>query len=225
MNQPKRIAVTWHPSLEEAHTLSSEIVAALKSRSVDDVQAFSLNDKSFRSALRDGRFDLTTEDYLAMARRKTACYSCAAPLAIGSIIGGASPEQVNALRAYGMACGLAFQIQDDLLNLVGIREAARKDFRNDITEGKRTLMAVYALEHSSDSKELVGLLSSGTTREDDLARAVEIMQGCGAMGFARDYAQSLVEEAKPGLTAVFTQASEPRELLLAMADFFIERLL
>lgn len=58
MDKPKRIAVTWHPSLEEAHVLSEEIVAALKSRSVDDVQAFSLNDKEFRSALHDGRFDL-----------------------------------------------------------------------------------------------------------------------------------------------------------------------
>ena len=88
---------------------------------------------------RDDRFDLTVEDYLLMANHKTAFYSGAVPLAIGSIIGGGSETQTATLRAFGLASGLAFQIQDDVLNLVGTREATKKDFRSDITEGKRTL--------------------------------------------------------------------------------------
>ena len=80
-----------------------------------------------------------------MATHKTAYYSGATPLAAGAIIGGGSEEQVEALRAFGLHTGLAFQIQDDLLNLVGTKEAANKDFRTDITEGKRTLVAVHAL--------------------------------------------------------------------------------
>ena len=58
MNQPKRIAVTWHPSLEEAHAMSAEIVSVLKERSVEWAESFSLNDQKFRKALRDGQFDL-----------------------------------------------------------------------------------------------------------------------------------------------------------------------
>ena len=96
---------------------------------------------------RDGRYDITPEDYLVMATHKTAHYSGAVPLAIGAIIGGGTESEIEALRNYGLDTGLAFQIQDDLLNLVGAEESTQKDFRNDITEGKRTLMVVHALQH------------------------------------------------------------------------------
>ena len=77
---------------------------------------------------RDGRYDITPEDYLTMAIHKTAHYSGAVPLAVGAIVGGADDEIVEALRSYGLDTGLAFQIQDDLLNLVGTDEAKKKDF-------------------------------------------------------------------------------------------------
>ena len=84
---------------------------------------------------RDARWDISEDDYLAMASHKTAYYSVAVPLACGAIIGGGTDEQVEALRSFGMATGLAFQLQDDLLNLVGDKESVAKDFRSDITEG------------------------------------------------------------------------------------------
>ena len=80
---------------------------------------------------RDGRYDITPEDYLVMATHKTAHYSGAVPLAVGAIIGGGSETEIEALRNYGLDTGLAFQIQDDLLNLVGTEESTKKDFRND----------------------------------------------------------------------------------------------
>ena len=98
---------------------------------------------------RDGRYDITPEDYLTMAIHKTAHYSGAVPLAVGAIVGGADDEIVEALRSYGLDTGLAFQIQDDLLNLVGTDEAKKKDFRSDITEGKRTLVVVHALQNAA----------------------------------------------------------------------------
>lgn len=83
---------------------------------------------------RDGRYDIAPEDYLVMATHKTAHYSGAVPLAVGAIIGGGTAEEVEALRSYGLDTGLAFQIQDDLLNLIGSEESTKKDFRSDITE-------------------------------------------------------------------------------------------
>ena len=64
--------------------------------------------------VRDGRFDISVDDYLDMATHKTAFYSGATPLAAGAIIGGGSDKQIEALRAFGLHTGLAFQIQDDL---------------------------------------------------------------------------------------------------------------
>ncbi|MDD6358812.1 MAG: polyprenyl synthetase family protein, partial [Parafannyhessea umbonata] len=174
---------------------------------------------------RDGRWDISVDDYLCMASHKTAYYSAAVPLATGAICAGASDAQVDALRAFGMKAGLAFQLQDDLLNLVGDAAAQGKDFRSDVTEGKRTLVAVWALAHlpKGPAAELSQILSSHATDEARLARAVELMAQSGAIVHARAFARDLVEEAKSHLSSA-DFLPEAHKVLLAMADFFVERL-
>jgi geranylgeranyl diphosphate synthase type I len=172
---------------------------------------------------RDSRFDLSVEDYLLMAMHKTAYYSGGTPLAVGAIVGGGTDEEVETLRAFGMATGLAFQIQDDILNLVGKKEAVRKDFRSDIVEGKRTLIAVHAIQYSERSDELIAILASHATQPVRLAEAVDIMTEAGSFDFARGYATDLVNRAKADLTASL-RPSKQRELLLSMADFFVNRM-
>lgn len=173
--------------------------------------------------VRDGRFDIGVGDYLAMASRKTAYYSGAVPLACGAIIGGGSEEQVEGLRAFGMDTGLAFQIQDDLLNLLG--DPAEKDFRTDITEGKRTLIAVHALEAAGgrEHSELLSILTSGTSARGDLDRAVELFESTGSLDYARGYAHELTQRAKATLAELDLEP-EAKELFLSMADFFVDRL-
>jgi geranylgeranyl diphosphate synthase type I len=171
---------------------------------------------------RDGRFDLTIDDYLAMANHKTAYYSGGVPLAVGAIIGGGSTAQVETLRAFGMATGLAFQIQDDVLNLCGAAEATKKDFRSDVTEGKRTLVAIHALQNSSQRDRLLEILSSRTRDAGLLAEAVAIMDAAGSIDFARDYAREIIMSAQQGLLDA-VPASPARDLLGSMADFFVER--
>lgn len=172
---------------------------------------------------RDARWDISEDDYLAMASHKTAYYSVAVPLACGAIIGGGTDEQVEALRSFGMATGLAFQLQDDLLNLVGDKESVAKDFRCDITEGKRTLMVVHALANPQVSEELRGILSAHTTDPELLARAVELMEQAGSIAHARELSLKLVREAKEALAPV-ELAQPAKDLLFSMADFFIERI-
>ncbi|MBQ6453398.1 MAG: polyprenyl synthetase family protein, partial [Coriobacteriales bacterium] len=171
------------------------------------------------------RFDISIEDYLVMSTHKTAFYSGGVPLACGAIIGGGSEEQIEALRAFGMATGLAFQIQDDLLNLVTSEDKASKDFRGDITEGKRTLIAVHAIQNSEpkDRDELVAILAAHTSDRVLMDRAVEIMQKAGSLAYAHEYALRITAQAKQGIVDVLP-ASPERDLLLSMADFFVERL-
>ncbi|MDR3137173.1 MAG: polyprenyl synthetase family protein [Coriobacteriales bacterium] len=171
---------------------------------------------------RDGRFDLSIDDYLEMATLKTAYYSGGTPLALGALIGGGSSNEVEALRAFGMSCGLAFQIQDDLLNLTGSQASIKKDFRSDITEGKRTLIVVHAIKHSPHSAELIAILASHTTTPTMLAGAVEIMQDANSLDFARTYAAGLAAAAKSALVAQIHDNSA-RALLLSLADYVIER--
>jgi geranylgeranyl diphosphate synthase type I len=171
---------------------------------------------------RDDRFDLSVEDYLVMANHKTAFYSGAIPLAVGAMIGGGTEEQVEVLRDFGMASGLAFQIQDDVLNLVGTKESTKKDFRSDLTEGKRTLVAIHALETSKSRERLLELLSSRTTNATELQEIVDILTEAGSIDYARDYARELVVSAKDRLHEALP-ASKARTLLLSMADFFVKR--
>jgi len=171
---------------------------------------------------RDDRFDLSVDDYLVMANHKTAFYSGAIPLAVGAIIGGGTPAQVELLRDFGMASGLAFQIQDDVLNLVGTKESTKKDFRSDLTEGKRTLVAIHALQFSVRRERLLELLSSHTTDPAELAEIVDIMTEAGSIAYANDYARDLVVSAKERLAAALP-GNKALDLLLSMADFFIKR--
>ena len=175
--------------------------------------------------VRDNRWDVTVDDYLYMASHKTAYYSAATPLACGAICASGSDEQIEALFSFGLDAGLAFQLQDDLLNIVGNPAEQGKDYRSDITEGKRTLIAVWALQHLPEAErdELRGLLESHTTDEAQLARAVELMEEAGAIEYTRLYAHELAERAKGHLVGV--EFDEKALVVLeSMTDYFVERL-
>ena len=156
--------------------------------------------------VRDGRWDLTTDDYLYMVRSKTAWYSAAVPLYVGALAAG----------------------QDDLLNLVGDAAAQGKDFRSDVTEGKRTLAVVWALEHldAADRAELVALLDAHPTAPTDLERAVRLIELGGGIERCRELARELAADAKRQADALLEAGHisvEARDLLVSMADFFVER--
>lgn len=177
---------------------------------------------------RDGRWDVTCDDYVYMVTSKTAWYSAALPLYIGAIAGGAGKDDAEGLVDLGLHAGVAFQIQDDLLNLVGNAAAQGKDFRSDVTEGKRTLAVVWALEHLGEAErgELVALLESGTTDEGRLARAVELIEAGGGIAHCREVASReaiAAKERAAGLERQGLVSPEAHELLDSMADFFVQR--
>lgn len=177
---------------------------------------------------RDGRWDVTSDDYLYMIDGKTAWYTVASPLYAGALAAGAEPDAVRGLIEVGLPAGLAFQLQDDLLNLVGDADAQGKDFRSDITEGKRTLAVVWALEHlgGAERSELVELLESGTADTSRLARAVELIELGGGIDKCRELAAEKTAEAQKRareLAECGIIATEAAELLVSMADFFINR--
>ena len=177
---------------------------------------------------RDGRWDVTTSDYVYMVTSKTAWYSAALPLYIGALAGGASRDAASGLVDLGLHAGIAFQIQDDLLNLVGDAAAQGKDFRSDITEGKRTLAVVWALEHlgQAERDELVGLLEAGTTDDAGLSRAVELIEAGGGIAHCREVAEGEATAAKACAADLERRGAitaEARGLLDSMADFFVER--
>ncbi len=174
---------------------------------------------------RDRRWDLTPDDYRMMATLKTAHYSVASPLVIGATIAQGSSLQIEQLRSIGLAAGLAFQLQDDLLNLIGDPISQGKDWLSDITEGKRTLIALTALQRLDEQNrdELVRILSSHETDSERLTHAVQIMAEAGAIASVRDEARELTKTAATQATQAQLMPAA-RDALAAMAFYFISRL-
>ena len=178
--------------------------------------------------VRDARWDVSSDDYLYMVTSKTAWYSAAMPLHVGALVGGGSREAADGLLEVGLAAGIAFQLQDDLLNLVGDARAQGKDLRSDITEGKRTLAVVWALEHLSPEgrDELVALLDAHTMDGEKLERAVALIDAGGGIERCRELAREHADEAKRATDALLDGGYvtvEAHDLLHSMADFFVER--
>lgn len=177
---------------------------------------------------RDERWDVTSEDYLYMVTSKTAWYSAASPLLIGAVAAGAGEEVQQGLVNVGLHAGIAFQLQDDLLNLVGDADAQGKDFRSDITEGKRTLAVVHALEHLEPAArdELVEILGSQATSDSALSRAVELIEQGGGIERCQQLAREEAQQAEQLAHELAEQglvSGEAAALLCSMSEFFINR--
>ena len=151
-----------------------------------------------------------------MATKKSAYYSVSIPLVLGAICADASESVIKDLEISGEMIGLAFQIRDDYLNLV---VDTNKDFRNDITEGKRTLVVCKALELCSneDRDKLVRILKSHTKDENDLQTAVDIMKNCGALDYANEKANELCAKAKEILVKTLPD-SNCKDIILDMTN-------
>lgn len=97
------------------------------------------------------RFDLNLSipDYFKVIEMKTAALFAAAT-ELGAMLNEASPQVVNALKAYGMKLGTAYQIYDDCLDIAGDEAKAGKTLGSDLQKGKLTLPVLYLLQHSSE---------------------------------------------------------------------------
>ena len=170
------------------------------------------------------KWDITEEMYFDMVGGKTGAL-IAASAEIGAYLGGANEEEIKEMWNYGYEAGLAFQIQDDVLNLVGEEEKYQKEIGGDIREGKRTLMVIRALNDPNvseeDKKELVRILSTKENSKDEIQWAIELMKKCGAIDYAKEYADKLVNRAKERLRVV--KNHKIKEELEGLADLFVKR--
>lgn len=166
------------------------------------------------------RLAVSEEEYLHMIYKKTAALIAAATRS-GAILGGGSEEQVEALAEYGRLIGLAFQIQDDYLDVTSDEDNLGKPVGSDIAEGKRTLLVVHTLEKAKpqDRDELIRILREKS--DQNVARAIEIFQEYGSIDYAHDIALGNVEKAKKLL--LILEDTPAREALMKLADFVLER--
>jgi len=168
--------------------------------------------------------DLRTDErrYLQVVRGKTAALFSAAT-EVGGVIAGAPADQVRALFDYGDALGIAFQIVDDVLDYGGAALVIGKNPGDDFRERKVTLPVIRAVAAASPQERAFWerVIEAGDQREGDLAQAMAILQGHGAIAAAHEVAAGWAGRAKAALCNL--PASDLRDILSEIADFVVRR--
>ena len=166
--------------------------------------------------------DASEQELLKMIDLKTSSYTTQAPLVIGAILGQGTDGQIDILRAYGKLLGRAFQITDDILGTFGDEKTTGKPAASDIKQGKKTLLLIYALNHSS-TQEIDLLHHSIGNKElttNDIENVRQIFISTGALGFAQAAASQYAEQAKSVLEASNLSG---KEFLIWLTDFVVKR--
>ena len=168
------------------------------------------------------RADVSEADYMEMIEKKTAVLLRAAAES-GAVIGGATEKQAKSLASYGLNLGLAFQMQDDILGVTADEEKLGKPVGSDIVEGKKSLIAIKAIEKlpATEKKELLKILHKKGNSETEINRAVELFHESGAIDYCRKKAEEYVKNAKDSLKDL--PKTESREDLYGIAEYVIKR--
>ncbi len=165
---------------------------------------------------------ITEDEYLQMCAYKTGTLARMAAR-LGALIGGADDAATEKIGRLAESIGVAFQIQDDILNLIP-QKGWGKETGEDITEGKRTLLVIHTLKKSGkkEQKRLIAILDMHTKDKALLEEAIGIIKKCGAIDCARAKAADMVKKAWADASAALPEG-RGKEKIRALADFLVER--
>ncbi len=155
---------------------------------------------------------------------KSARYTVTRPLQVGAVLGGASPEVVAALGAYGSPLGRAFQLRDDLLGVYGDEAVTGKPAGDDLREGKQTLLVGLARARSDQTvrTRLEALVGDPALDAEGVAEARGLIDASGAVALVEAEIQAGYEAALHALEAVDLHP-DGRTALVALADLAVRR--
>ena len=164
--------------------------------------------------------DISEDHYLRVILKKTAILFEAATHS-GAVLAGAPAEKVEALRLYGRHLGMAFQIQDDVLDYAGDSEQLGKNVGDDLAEGKPTLPLIHAMAHGN--KEDSALIREAISHKqvDRLQEIVKIVNLTGSLQYTQELAQQHVDKALLSLDTL--DESPYRQAMRELATFSLTR--
>lgn len=167
-----------------------------------------------------GDIELTEETYFEIIRRKTGALT-AVSAELGAKFAGAGDGLVRSLSSYGMSAGVAFQIIDDVLDIVGDESRVGKTLGLDLAGGNLTLPVIHSLTHANRStaaalRDLLGCARPGVSKP---LRA--LLEQTQSIAYAVETARRCVEDAVSQLDLV--PHSDAKQSLVAMAEFIVAR--
>jgi geranylgeranyl diphosphate synthase type I len=165
---------------------------------------------------------INESEYLDMIKKKTAVLFQISARG-GALIAQANQEIVNAMGNYGLCLGLSFQIWDDYLDLSSDTTTLGKDIGNDIRNGKKTLIAVNALQTATGNQKILlnQVFGNHQATDTDIQHVYTLFKDLNSIEYARRTALNYNEKAKSCLAEL--EDSTPKKILITLADFAIQR--
>ncbi len=178
---------------------------------------------------RDGTEQLSPEDYLELIMHKTCWYTTMHPLRVGALIGSAGSADLRPMAQFGFFLGAAFQIQDDLLNLLGTEREYGKEINGDLYEGKRTLPLIHLVRNArpGDRQTIDRYLQLERSQRTAaiVSEVRALLDDYGSIAFAAAYAKGIAEAALDAFETAFAPA-EPgpdRSFIQALVPYMVDR--
>ncbi len=160
--------------------------------------------------------------YLQMCAYKTGVLArLAARLAV--ILNEGSEELEEKLGRFSESIGVAFQIQDDILNIAP-GKGWGKETGDDINEGKRTLLVIHTLKNTDarSRNRLLQILKMHTKDKMIIEEAIRIIKSAGSVEYAKEFARKMVKDAWADVEPLLPK-NDAKEKIRAFADFMVER--
>lgn len=218
-------ALCLQPLLDNAERLGLgkalrilQIVAQMARESVEG-QAIELH------WTRHGQWTASDREYCLMAYKKTCWYTFVTPIEIGAMVADATTAQRGELRRFARYMGVAFQIQDDILNLTAAQEPYGKEIAGDLWEGKHTLILLHTLRSATPAERAEAEFALSRPRSDktqaDIDLLLTLIQRYGSVEHARTLGAMLAAKAQQTLEHAcrFMVPSVHRDFLLALPEY------
>ncbi len=210
------IAVAYKNLLKDCKVNTVSILNTFNQSVIDVCEGQSL-DKEFEE-----RLDVTIPEYIQMIEKKTGALiqMCCS---IGGQIGNGNKEQLNALKKYGKNLGLAFQLKDDLLDIVGNTKHFGKNVGGDLVEGKKTYMLLKALElaNKKDKIELNKIIRNSGIKRAEIDKYKELYLKYNVFDIASREIKQNTDRAIKALKVL--PDSIEKEKLIWLAQLLIKR--
>jgi geranylgeranyl diphosphate synthase type I len=163
----------------------------------------------------------TEKEYITMIGKKTAALfdvSCA----MGAICATNKPKDISNLSAFGRNLGIAFQITDDLIGVMGDPKITKKPVGNDLREGKKSLPILMAIKLAKGNERKIILKAFGNTKvsKKELNKAVEVIRSLGIEEKVRNQALKYAEKSEKSLAEYKGTAKNE---LTSLLDFVVRR--
>lgn len=168
------------------------------------------------------KLDLSKEEYFETITKKTAMPIEAGAM-VGAYLANGNVDDIRYLGDYGLNLGMAFQIVDDILDVVGDSKKLGKEIGTDLREGSITIPTLYALKElkSAKRKRFVAMVKKRNKTKTDLKNALTIIKGTGAVESSRQDAALFSEMANKALS--FLKRNDTQNEMQRLIDYVLNR--